>query len=69
MKLPGLRAALEARGARLELVRTYPETLWENRPELHFHRFRDVGFPYAPRKLGAQGNRYKDALIFRVHWD
>ncbi len=69
MSLPRLRAFLEARGARLEFVRRYPETHWANRPELHFHRFREIGFPYAPHTLGAQGIPYEDALVFRVHWD
>jgi 4-amino-4-deoxy-L-arabinose transferase-like glycosyltransferase len=66
--LPRLQALLEARGARLEPVATLPETLWENRPELFWHRFPRVGYPFAPRSQGWMGPRYRDAQVFRVHW-
>jgi hypothetical protein len=63
-----LRRELEARGASLELVGTVPETQWENRPELAWHRFPRSGYPFAPRRLGAKGARYPDAGVFRVRW-
>ena len=34
---------LEQRGAVLTLVASFPETVWENRPELGFHRFAHTG--------------------------
>ncbi|HEX2484696.1 MAG TPA: glycosyltransferase family 39 protein [Myxococcota bacterium] len=66
--LEALRARLAARGARLELVAELPETLWENRPELFWHRFPGLGHPFAPPRLGARGPRYRDARVFRVSW-
>jgi hypothetical protein len=66
--LPRVRRALEARGARLEPVATLHETLWENRPELFWHRFPRVGHPFAPSSMGAQGPRFRDAQVFRVRW-
>jgi hypothetical protein len=38
--------ALEMEGATLTRVASVPETVWENRPELHFHRFSAVGYLY-----------------------
>ena len=38
-------------------VASFREVLWENRPELHWHRFPRVGYPFAPRRLGADGSR------------
>lgn len=61
-----VQAALEADGARLEPVARFRETLWENRPELHWHRFARVGYPFAPRRIGAQGRRHPDAVVYRV---
>ena len=71
--LPGLsydeaRAQLEARGARLESVAQFRDILWENRPELHWHRFPGVGLPFAPRRFGAEGPAYPDAVVYRVRW-
>ena len=62
------RAALEARGARVERVASFREVLWENRPELTWHRFPRVGYPFAPRRLGAEGRKWPDAVIYRVVW-
>jgi len=69
-KLPfeAARAELEARGARLERVASFREVLWENRPELQWHRFPDVGFPFAPRRFGAAGRRWPDAVAYRIVW-
>ncbi len=69
--LPGhpfakVRSELEARGAKLEAVATFRETLWENRPELHWHRFPRVGYPFAPQRLGPEGRKYQDAVVYRV---
>ncbi|HTY16105.1 MAG TPA: glycosyltransferase family 39 protein [Myxococcota bacterium] len=66
--LEQVRSELAARGATLEPVATLRETLWENRPELQWHRFPRVGYPFAPRRMGAEGARYPDAQVFRVHW-
>jgi hypothetical protein len=66
--LPHWTRQLEQRGARVELVATLPERLWENRPELTWHRFPETGFPFAPRAQGAAGPRFRDAQVFRVHW-
>jgi hypothetical protein len=65
-QLDQIRAAVEARGARLERVAVLPETVWENRPELHFHRFPGLGhlFPF-----GMQFQGYgltPGAPVFRV---
>jgi len=62
------RAALEGRGARLERVASFREVLWENRPELTWHRFPRVGYPFAPRRLGAEGRKWPDAVVYRVVW-
>jgi hypothetical protein len=62
-----VRAALAARGARLEEVATFPETLWENRPELYWHRFPKAGHPFATRALAA-GPLYSPARLFRIRW-
>ncbi len=63
-----VRRELEARGAKLEPVASFREVLWENRPELHWHRFPRVGYPFAPRRLGAAGRKYPDAVVYRVVW-
>jgi len=59
---------LALRGARLEPIERLPDRLWENRPELQWHRFPRVGYPFAPRRMGAAGAHYPDTRIFRVHW-
>jgi hypothetical protein len=58
--------ALEERGAKLERVARLRETIWENRPELHFHRFPGIGyvFPAGLEFLGL--GRYPHAVIFRI---
>jgi len=66
-RLPEVRAALAKRGARLEEVAALPETLWENRPELYWHRFPEARRPFAPAAL-AGGTPYDDARIFRIRW-
>jgi hypothetical protein len=60
-----VRATLEASGARLEPVASFRETLWENRPELHWHRFAD-GRYFAPRKVDAEGRIHPDAVAYRI---
>jgi hypothetical protein len=62
-----VRAALAARGARLEETASFPETLWENRPELYWHRFPKAGYPFATHALAA-GPLYSPARLFRIHW-
>ena len=55
---------LVARGARLTKVASFPETTWENRPELHFHRYPGNEYKfswYAPGDC-------KDVEIYRVDW-
>jgi hypothetical protein len=71
--LPGypfdrVRRELESRGATLQAVASFREGLWENRPELHWHRFPGAGFPFAPRRLGPGGRSYPDAVAYRVAW-
>lgn len=61
-----VRARFEARGARLEPAASFREVLWENRPELHWHRFAGVGHPFAPRRLGPGGRKYPDAVVYRI---
>ena len=69
--LPGhpfekVRSELAARGAELEPVASFRETLWENRPELHWHRFPRVGHLFAPARIGPAGRKYPDAIVYRV---
>jgi hypothetical protein len=69
--LPGMtfdeaRAQLESNGAHLERVAGIRDVLWENRPELHWHRFAGVGFPFAPHRFGAEGIQFPVAVIYRV---
>jgi hypothetical protein len=63
-----VRSELQARGAELEPVARFRETLWENRPELHWHRFPRVGFPFAPQRVGPGGRKWPDAVVYRVVW-
>ena len=68
--LPGMsfervRATLEASGARLEPVARFRESLWENRPELHWHRFPGERY-FAPRKRDAEGRLHPDAVAYRI---
>jgi hypothetical protein len=64
--LAQVRSALEARGRRLERVASVPETVWENRPELHFHRFPGVGYLYPLDVLRSGHGHGGPASIFRV---
>lgn len=64
-RLPEVSTALAARGARLEEVATFPEMLWENRPELYWHRFAGDDRPFSPAAF-ADGSPYEDARIFRI---
>jgi hypothetical protein len=66
-RLPEVRAALAARGARLEEVATFRETLWENRPELYWHRFPIDERPFAPPAF-AETTPFGDARVFRIRW-
>ncbi|HEX2484698.1 MAG TPA: glycosyltransferase family 39 protein [Myxococcota bacterium] len=61
-----VRAAVESRGRRLEPVATVPETLWENRPELHFHRFPGVRYLYPVDVLRSGYGHGGPARIYRV---
>jgi 4-amino-4-deoxy-L-arabinose transferase-like glycosyltransferase len=67
-ELERLRAELAPRGAKLELETVVRETVWENRPELHFHRFPGIGhvFPVGSEFLGF--GRIRGAPVFRVVW-
>ena len=66
-RLPEVQAALASRGARLEEVASFPETLWENRPEVYWHRFPNADRPFAPPAL-ATGPLYSPARLFRIRW-
>ena len=62
-----VEADLVARGASVELVARLPETHWENRPELHYHRFPGLSNPYWPRSLGDSPS-FPDARVYRIRW-
>lgn len=64
-RLDEVRARLAARGARLEEAASFPETLWENRPELYWHRFPGAAHPFLPAAL-AEGPLYAPARLFRI---
>lgn len=66
-RLPEVRAELVRRGARIDEVARFPETLWENRPELYWHRFAGDDRPFAPAPW-ADRSPYEDARIFRIQW-
>jgi hypothetical protein len=68
LPLDDVRARLVARGARLEQTATLHETLWDNRPELFWHRFPGDPCPFAPRSPDGACPGYSDARIFRVQW-
>lgn len=59
------RSTLEAGGAHLEPVMRLRESIWENRPELHWHRFPGDRY-FAPRRFDAEGRLYPDAIVYRV---
>jgi hypothetical protein len=61
-----VRSELEARGATLQVVASFPETLWENRPELHWHRFPRAGYIFAPARVGPAGRKFPPAIAYRV---
>ncbi len=58
--------ALEQRGAKLERVAQLGETIWENRPELHFRRFPGIGyvFPADLERLGL--GTHPGSAIFEI---
>jgi hypothetical protein len=64
-ELARVREEIERSGARLERVATVPETVWENRPEIHFHRFPGQGHLF-PLDMLRAGGRPGRASIFRV---
>jgi hypothetical protein len=64
--LARITGELAEQGATLERVATFRETLTENRPELHYHRFPGLGMVYAPTRMGAAGPRLADAEVHRV---
>jgi hypothetical protein len=65
-RLERVRRELARSGARLQRVARVPETVWENRPELHFHRFpgRNHIYPLDITRFGYAHGR--SATIFRV---
>jgi hypothetical protein len=63
-----VREQLAARGATLERVAVLPDTQWENRPELHFHRFPGEAYVY-PRDVAlVRRNMRMEAAVFRITW-
>jgi hypothetical protein len=52
------------RGATLSKVAQIPETLWENRENLHFHRFAGDGYLF----LQVPAGPFPPAEIYRVDW-
>jgi hypothetical protein len=65
--LPRIEADLRARGARIERVAALEETIWENRPELHHHRFARLGYPFWPSTDGGSPS-FPAAVIYRIRW-
>jgi hypothetical protein len=55
-------AEVERRGARITGVASFPETVWENRPNLHYHRFATGRYLYPFVQEGV------NADVFRVDW-
>lgn len=58
---------LERRGARLTPVEQFEETIWENRPELHFHRFPGLRYLY-PDDISLLHKLRRPAPLYRVEW-
>jgi hypothetical protein len=57
-----LERQILAAGARVAPTITFDETIWENRPEIHLHRFSaDTYFFTAPENL-------RQAQIFQIDW-
>jgi 4-amino-4-deoxy-L-arabinose transferase-like glycosyltransferase len=65
-RLADVRGSLAARGRRLERVASVPETVWENRPELHFHRFPGLGYLYPLDLMRSGYGHGGPSSIFRV---
>jgi len=55
-----------AKGKVLQPAASFREVRWENRPELHWHRFARVGHPFAPKRFGPYGPKYEDAVAYRI---
>jgi hypothetical protein len=53
---------ISARGAKITSVMEMEETVWENREDIHFHRFSD-GTHLFPRT-----QTFPDSRIARVDW-
>jgi hypothetical protein len=66
--LAEVRADLERRGATLERVAVLPDTQWENRPELHFHRFPGGRFAYPASTALLRRNLRMETVVFRIAW-
>jgi hypothetical protein len=58
--------ALRDDGARLVTAARFPETIWENRPELHFRRFPRVGYIYRAGMRIRGIDRWAEAVVYRV---
>jgi hypothetical protein len=56
--------ALAERGATVERVATFTETAWENRPNLHFHRWPGGEYLFH----NPQVTSLRDAEIYRIEW-
>jgi hypothetical protein len=66
LRFGDVRSELERSGKRLVPVATPPETLWENRPEIHYHRFPGLGYLYPGDMLRWGYGRTGPARVFRV---
>jgi hypothetical protein len=53
---------ISERGGRIERVAQFPETLWENRENIHFHRFS------GDRYLFHDPEKFPPAEVLRVNW-
>jgi hypothetical protein len=63
MSFDAVSRRLTGDGARITKVAEVPETVWENRENVHFHRFAKDGYLF---QQGA--NEERNAEIFRVDW-
>lgn len=66
--MAAVQEELARRGATLERVAILPDTQWENRPELHFHRFPGGRFVYPADTALLRRNLRMEAVVFRIAW-
>ena len=67
-KMRNVARAITQGGGRPELVARLPETIWENRPELHFHRFPGLGALYPSTMMADPEHPPSPAMVMRIDW-